>query len=189
MKQLLVFISAVVILFFSSCESDQQVSYKFTDLDVANINSSPGIPVVSTTDSIPKAVFGLRLYLYPVETGKSGRSFNESESSVTNEDPIRRITITCTSSFDSTHPAGADITYRFIYFPGNYLHTQRIVDDYSFQPTAEYNDDYYKNHYPNYADLLLVRPPDSILTGKFYITLLFKNGGAWTDSSSIVKLY
>lgn len=189
MKQLFLFISAVVLLFISSCESDQNVTYKFTDIDIVNINSSPGIPVISNTDSIPKAVFGLRLDLYPVETSRSGRTFNESESSVVNENPIRRITITCTGSFDSAHPAGVNITDKFIYFPGNYLHTQRLVDEYSFQPTAQYNDDYYKNHYPDHADLLLVKPPDSILSGKFYVTLLFQNGGAWTDSSSLVKLY
>ncbi len=188
MKYFLILFSFVVL--FSSCEGDEYVTYRFMNLTLAHADSSPGLPVEATVDSMRKDIYVLRLYLYPVETSRKGRYFDSYESQVVPENPIEKIVITSSDSFDISHPAGANLNNYFVYFPGNYMFVgEPIAFEGKITPTAKHRDDYEGKNFPEYADLLLIHPPDNFVARKFYVNLTMKGEGVWTDSTSLIKLY
>jgi hypothetical protein len=189
MKRLVLPFALIILLSLTACENDQSVGYKFTGLKAVNLNSTPGKPVVDDADSIRKEIYGIRLYLYPVETYRKGRYFDESESGVSAEDPVADIDITSSAAFDAAHPPGTDLTNYFFYFPGNYFHCTDLNDGSQFRPTAKYNDDYADHNFPDHADLLLKSMPDNSAYRKFYIKLKYKSGYYRTDSTKLVRLY
>ncbi|MFL5765554.1 MAG: hypothetical protein ACJ77K_16535 [Bacteroidia bacterium] len=189
MKQLFFILICSPLLLLTSCENDQSVSYKFTGLKAANVNTSAGLPQVDNSDSIRKEIYGIRLYLYPVEVSRTGRSFDPSESGVMPVDPIADIDITSDVPLDSAYPAGSELTSCFYYLPGTYFHIVPLSDGSAFEPTAKYNSDYAEHNFPEYADLLLARVPANFAFRKFYIKLKYRSGYYRTDSTNLVKLY
>lgn len=190
MKPFLFIFSFVAVIFFSSCEGDEYVTYRFTSLDLKNADSSPGMPMVINSDSIRNEVYVLRLNLHPVEVSRKGRYFDTYESSVRAINPIVKIKITSSDSFDIMHPAGSNMNNYFVYLAGNYMHVSEPIEyDGTIAPTAKYNEDYAENNFPEYADLLLIHPPDNLVYRKFYVELTIKDEGIWKDSTTLIKLY
>src|SRR6478609_10630213 len=114
--------SIILLLFsivFVSCEGDQTVRFRFTGLDLDHVNSAPGLPVIAH-DSVPKKLYGIRLYLYPAETYRKGRYFDPYEAPPINEDPITKLTVWCDSAFNGATP-GSPINNQFLLFQGSYL--------------------------------------------------------------------
>jgi len=184
------FILTTLFLLIISCEGDQTVKYRFTSLDIENINYSGRLPQVSYSDSIPTNVYGIRLNLHSVETYRKGRYFDSYESSVSNENPITKIKITSTDSFNTNYPKGTILNKCFVYFPGNYNYVSvPIEENGTIYPNAEYNEDYPKNNFPLYVDLLLWKNVNNKIPRKFYVELVLKEGQVWTDSTELIKLY
>lgn len=190
MKHFLSLFSFVIVILFSSCEGDEYVTYRFTAFDLENANSSAGLPFVSNVDSTPKEVYALRLFLHPVQVSRKGRYFDQYESSVIPENPIMKIKITSSDSFDISHPAGTNLNNYFVYLPGNYMYvSDPIASDGTIHPTAKYNDDYADHNFPEYADLLLIHPPDNFVPRKMFVELIMGGGAVWIDSTALIKLY
>lgn len=190
MKTLLFIFSFVSVILFSSCEGDEYVVYRFTSLDLESTNSSQGLPFVSNVDSVKKEIYGLRLYLHPVQVSRKGRYFDTYESSVSAENQIMKIKISSSDSFDIAHPAYTNLNNYFVYLPGNYLYlSDPITTEGTIKPTAKYNDNYAEQNFPEYADLLLIHPPDNFVPRKFYVELTLLGGEFWVDSTAIIKLY
>ena len=189
MKRFLFVFSFVTVILLSSCEGDEYVTYRFTSLDIDHVTSAPGIPIVTYADSMAKELYGMRLYLHPVELSRDGRYFDAYESSVVNEDPITKIKINCVESFDATHPAGTEITNYFVYVPGNYVYAQPLKIGEGLSPTAKYNPDYESVNLPMYADILLSKQPDFISYRRFAVTLTCKSGTVYNDTCGLIKLY
>ncbi len=190
MKYFISFLSFLALLFFTSCEGDEVVRYRFTSLDLENADSSPGLPVVNNADSLAKEIYALRLYLHPVQTYRKGRYFDSYESSVNAENFIKKIKITSSDSFDILHPALSNLNNYFVYLPGNYMNVSKPIEyEGTIQPTAKYNADYEENNFPEYADLLLIHSPDNFVPRKFYVELFLEGGEVWLDSTALIKLY
>lgn len=184
-KHLLIFL--VVSLFLISCEHDENVGYKFTGLDLNPVNTSSGMPE-ACNDSVPAAVFGIRLYLFPQVVYDAGGNFDPYESSSSNVNPISKITITSDAPFNS-EPPGTPLNNYFVHFPGNYMHTQPIEVGGTIDPTARYHEDYADLPYPEYTEILLRKTISIPSFNKFYIQLDFKFGGAFIDSTRTIYLY
>lgn len=174
------------LLSLSSCEGDQTVHYAFTDLDLAHLNTSAGMPFLSS-DSVPKTLYGIRLSLHPQEISRKGRYFDPNESSVVNDNPITLFKVWSDSTFMGQTP-GTILNDHFMHFPGSYLHAERIEIGGSIEPTARYSPDYENNNFPLYTDVLLISDPNPGAY-KFFIELTLENGSIFTDSTLMVKLY
>jgi hypothetical protein len=186
LSKVVLFVSWITLVVLSSCENDQSVTFRFTNLDLDHVDSSPGLPVLAH-DSVKAAVYGVRLYLYPVEISRKGRHFDPYEAPPVNQDPITVFNVWSNAYFNGT-PPGTSLNNHFILFQGSYTHVDTLHPNAPISPTARYHDDFEKNNFPDYVDILLLDRP---ATGnyKFYVEMHMQNGGVFKDSTTSIKLY
>lgn len=185
----LIYLLCVIVL-LGSCENDQTLKYKWTNLDLAHLDNSGYSPVITTADSLPKSVYGLRLFLYPVETSRTGRRFDVYESTVTNDNPVEAITISSNSVINTptqTFAAGDPINTLFYVFNNSYK-TAIPLNLSSLNGTAYYNENYADEPFPKYVDLLLMNPPTNVASHRFIVNIRLTQGQIFSDTASIIKL-
>lgn len=163
--------------------------YKFTNLQLEQLTTSTGPPTVFDADSISKAIYGLRLNLFPVETFRKGRYFDPYEAPAQNENAISNILITSDVAMDAAHQPGSNLNGFFIYYPGNYIYCEAVPDTGYFNVFPEYLPSFPENNFPEFADLLLTKNVEFDLTRKFFIRLEMTDGTIYTDSTHTVFLY
>lgn len=179
------FILIIYSVFIVSCEGDITLRYHFTGLSVENAVNTGELPQVTTSDSIPKEAYAIRLYLYPEELSRDGR-YLDPETPPSNSNPIDSIAIYSGTKFNDTLQAGARLNSVFRIFNRNYQHVYPVDD---FKIANVYNSDFMDEPVPEYVDLLLIIPPDSIRNYKFHVLMRFKDGTSFLDSTELIRLY
>lgn len=185
------FASALFLVLLVACEGDQTVKYKWTRLDVTNLDNTSRYPAPTGLDSISKSVYGIRLYLFPVETYRKGRYFDEYESIVINENPVDTISISSTQDLylaNDTFIAGEPINSLFYHFNNTYS-TSAQMSFYGLPANAYYYDNYKDVPYPEYVDLLLMFPPINSIEQRFRIYMRMDDGQVYVDTTESIKLF
>lgn len=172
-------------LLLVSCEGDIYLKYHFSGLEIENADNSGEWPVVSSADSIRKEAYVLRLNLFPVEESRNGR-YLDPETPPINSNPIDSISIFSGTKFNDTLPAGSRLNSVFRIFNRSYWHVYPIDD---FKIANVYNSDFMDEPVPEYVDILLIIPPDSIRNYEFYVFMKLRDGTIFLDSTEIIKLY
>jgi hypothetical protein len=177
------------VLLLSSCGKEEySLKYKFTALDIQNLDNTGEMPQPSVSDSIPSVAYGIRLNLHPVEVSKGDMYPDPYDYPPINTNRIDSISITSNAPFDSLHLAGDLLNELFIYFQGTYFNTQKVGS--SLYPTNAYMPGDFEDHpLPEYADLLLIQKPDLNDTHIFTVRLFLLDGTILEHSTPETKLY
>ncbi len=155
----LFFLAIVLLLALSSCEGDQTVRFKFTNLELVHLTSEHGMPIVFDADSAIGALYGIRMNLFPEETYRKGRYFDSYDSPPYLESDMKSIVITSNQDFDDLHPAGSILNDCFYRFPGSYVDADTLTDTLGFRILSQYFPGYPDIIFPEYSDLLLRKYP------------------------------
>jgi hypothetical protein len=172
-----------------SCEGDQTVRFKFTNLELVHLSSEPGIPIVIDTDSTNGALYGIRMNLFPEETYRKGRYFDAYDSPPYLESEMKSIVITSNQDFDEDHSEGSILNDCFYRFPGSYLLADTLRDTLGFRIFSDDFPDYPDVIFPEYYDLLLYKSPTVHVSRTFFIRMTFSDGTILSDSTEIIKLF
>src|SRR3989344_6169702 len=138
MRKIITSVAFLVLLV--ACEGDQTVKFKWTALDITNLDNTSRYPAPTGLDSISKSVYGIRMYLFPVETYRQGRYFDEYESSVVNENNVDTISVSSTQDIyiaNDTFLAGESINSLFYFFSNTYA-TSAQMGYYAIPSSAYY---------------------------------------------------
>jgi hypothetical protein len=183
------FLALLFLLALVSCEGDQTVRFKFTNLELDHLSSEQGIPIVIDADSAKGALYGIRMNLFPEETYRKGRYFDAYDSPPYLESDMKSIVITSSHDFDEDHPEGAILNDCFYRFPGTYLLADTLTDTLGFRIFSDDFPDYPDVIFPEYYDLLLLKYPTVHVSRTFFIRMTFSDGTVLSDSTEVIKLF
>jgi hypothetical protein len=182
-------LAIVLLLILISCEGDQTVRFKFTNLELVHLSSEAGNPIVIDDDSTKGVLYGIRMNLFPEETYRKGRYFDAYDSPPYLESDMKSIVITSNQDFDDLHPAGNILNDCFYRFPGSYLLADTLRDTLGFWILSDDFPGYPDVIFPEYYDLLLLKYPTVHVSRTFFIRMTFSDGTALSDSTELIKLF
>ena len=120
----------------SCCEQPEPITLRlsYCSLGIANLDNAGEAPVLSPSNRIPRAAFGLNLALESredicvaplrwgnpfVATAYAAHCDPYQEFRIDNVDTVTRLSIATVADLDAAHPAGTDVTDLFRVFISN----------------------------------------------------------------------
>lgn len=181
---ILLFLPLVAQVIFVSCNCPEPLIeyYSNTKFILFNVDNSGYGPKITTSDSVPKEAFGLRLQLEREKTAfyKPAQSvFFQSAYAFTRQcpppqlrprDSVTSITVFTINDFNASHLAGSDVSVYFKVFERNIFTS---IEDYIKQyQTVLYTDQQLEES----RDLLLMTPPVLNKRHQFKIEISMSDG-------------
>src|SRR5882762_11485505 len=118
------FITCLLVICGCHCDPVTIRNYDYSNFMALNLDNTGPEPVIASGNSVPKEAYGLRINT-DISIIGSTPPINNSGSDLrcvkTQWHPLRSIqsiTIISTDDFDSSHPAGSDLTGLFKIFTG-----------------------------------------------------------------------
>jgi hypothetical protein len=169
--------------------------YTHKTISVSNLDNSGSQPVISTSNSILKTAYGIRIQLTREKTvcnGKQPTLFIQSAyafdcdcppvNQLLPKDSVTSIKIFTLNDFDVTHSANADISDYFKVYQQFYFST---IKDYLKNSESTLYDD---TELQLTLDLLLMTAPSINTQHKFKIQITLSNGRILEQETSQIQL-
>jgi hypothetical protein len=197
-KILLILILPLMLeLIVSCCDCVAPTIYSYTNksIDLKNLDNTGIEPIVSDSNSIAKAAYGIRLTIEKEQIAKSEyMNFHLIQNSYATscecpppiqynpKDSILSIKIMCLSDFDNTHPANSNVSEYFkIYKNHSYTTIQNFIKNSHFIL-------YDKTEFQTTIDFLLVQAPTINSIQKFKIQLYLSDNRVLEKETTSINL-
>ncbi|HRP90899.1 MAG TPA: DUF5034 domain-containing protein [Edaphocola sp.] len=162
---------------------------------VKNLDNSGPNPLTTTTNSVPKEAFGIRVQLTRERTAclAPPQSFFIQSAYATSckcpppnqlfaQDSVVTIQIFTLNDFDPNHPANSDVSDYFKVFEGSTFST--ITDFIKKKKTVLYSDDELELDF----DVLLMTPPSLNQSHKFKVKITLSDGRILEEMTPSIDL-
>ncbi|MFI5203793.1 MAG: hypothetical protein ACHQF2_04795, partial [Flavobacteriales bacterium] len=116
---------------------------------------------------------------------RKGR-YLDTETEPRCENDIDSIRVTSNMPFSAMYPAGASLNALFLIFNNSYLNTSSLDNPHI---TNIYSEEFYDKPFPDHVDLLLMVPPDTVLSHTFTVRVKLSDGTVYTDTTTPVVLF
>lgn len=197
---LLLFLPVMVNMIVACCNCLDSVVllYTYKEFSVSNLDNSGAQPREITTGAVPKAAYGLRMQIAAEEVVRLDNPvslFGQAayarytkcrcggDTYYHPRDTITSINVITLNNFNSSHPAGADVSAYF-----------KILESYSLSTISEYlkkaqdnlfNDGLYDK---KLLDLLLMTAPDAAGAYKFRVQVVVSDGRILEQDTPTIDL-
>lgn len=183
----------------SCCHCLEPVLKRYTNktLLIDNLDNSNNEPVISTSGSVAKTAYGIRIHLSREKIACINRSrsvFIQSAfaykcdcpppNQFLPEDSITSIKVFTVNDFDATHSANSDISDYFKVYTA-YLFTFTTIPDYLRNTSPVL---YSENELEVKLDLLLMTPPSFNNQHRFRVQITLSDGRVLQQETSEIQL-
>ncbi len=169
--------ATLLLAFLAGClKEDPPVPYEISAVYAENLDNTGQAPVAAQ-DSVYKLAYVLRItYAAALDPEYKGE-YDSYESPLYNNDPFTSFSVTCSTDFDASHPAGTPLNDLFS--PGMDLSEE-----------VNYEKMRYKMYYPSRPiDLWLMSPPDVEGSYQFTVEFVCESGKILTATATPIVLH
>lgn len=171
-----------------ACEGDYDISYEWRDMAAYNADNSTKQPSLYSGDSLPAAIYCIKLDMHTVELSRKGR-YLDTETPPSNSNRLDSLIIESTADFDIDHPAGTNLTRFFRILNGSYFKTLAADGSEGYDITNIYSDKFYDEPNVKEINLLLLGSIALGNTHSFTITTILRDGTTYISTTTPIKLY
>ena len=185
MKNILKVILFISVFQFYSCSKHTPAAYEIVGMSLSNSNNTGETPLDSSTDSIPKQAYAIKMTLNEVMRIKT--EGDAQENGFINEDQLTSLNIFSLNNFDGTHNAGSSLNSYFL----TQLNSSATIDAYVSKGLiggGKYDGGNYIDSWSTAQYLFLMTPPSLPGNQSFVVNIVFSDGRSLIDTIN-VNLY